>query len=324
MRFPPRKFLCLAAAVAALGACGMAKAQVFPLRPVRLVVGFAPGGANDILARLFGEWLSARLGQPFVVDNRPGAAGNIATEIVAKATADGYSLLLVNAPQAINATLYSKVSFNFATDIVPIAGIMRVPNIMEVTPSLPVETVAEFIAYAKANPTKINMASAGVGTSIHVSGELFKMMTGISMTHVPYRGSAPMLTDLIGGQVQVTFDNLPASIEFIRAGKLRPLAVTTATRAQVLPDVPTVADTVPGYEASAWFGIGAPKGTPMDVINRLNREINAGLADPKLKAKVADLGGTAIQGSPRDVGNLIAAEIEKWAQVVKFAAIKPE
>jgi tripartite-type tricarboxylate transporter receptor subunit TctC len=324
MKFPPRKFLCLAAAVAALGTSGIAKAQVFPLRPVRLVVGFAPGGANDILARLFGEWLSARLGQPFVVDNRPGAAGNIATEIVAKATADGYSLLLVNAPQAINATLYSKVSFNFATDIVPIAGIMRVPNIMEVTPSLPVATVAEFIAYAKANPTKINMASAGIGTSIHVSGELFKMMTGISMTHVPYRGSAPMLTDLIGGQVQVTFDNLPASIEFIRAGKLRPLAVTTTTRAQVLPDVPTVADTVPGYEASAWFGIGAPKGTPMDVINRLNREINAGLADPKLKATVGDLGGTAIQGSPRDFGNLIAAEIEKWAQVVKFAAIKPE
>src|SRR5262245_20444191 len=269
-----RRFLQVAVAASLPVLPCIATAQSYPSRPVRLVVGFAAGGANDILARLFGEWLAQRLGQAFIVDNRPGASGNLATEAVAKAPPDGHTLLFVNAPHAINATLYDKLNFNFVTDIVPIGGIMRVPNIMEVTPSLPVKTVAEFIAYAKANPDKINMASAGVGTSIHVSGELFKMMTGVSMAHVPYRGSAPMLTDLMGGQVQVTFDNLPPSIEFIRAGKLRPLAVTTSTRAEVLPDVPTIAETVPGYEASAWFGIGAPRGTPADLIDRLNREIN--------------------------------------------------
>jgi tripartite-type tricarboxylate transporter receptor subunit TctC len=325
MRLPRRTILRLAAGAAALPATSrFALAQAYPAKPVRFVVGFAAGGANDILARLFGEWLSERLGQPFIVENRAGASGNIAAEAVAKAAPDGYTLLFVNAPNAINATLYDKLNFNFANDIVPVGGIMRVPNIMEVTPSLSVRTVPEFIAYAKANPEKLNMASAGIGTSIHVSGELFKMMTGIRMAHVPYRGSAPMLTDLMGGQVQVTFDNLPASIEFIRAGRLRPLAVTTATRSEALPDVPSIAQFVPGYEASAWFGIGAPRNTPPDVIALLNRELNAGLTDPKIKAKLADLGGTVIAGSPADFGRLIASEIEKWAKVIKFANIKPE
>jgi tripartite-type tricarboxylate transporter receptor subunit TctC len=325
MRLPRRTILRLAAGAAALPATSrFALAQAYPAKPVRFVVGFAAGGANDILARLFGEWLSERLGQPFIVENRAGASGNIAAEAVAKAAPDGYTLLFVNAPNAINATLYDKLNFNFANDIVPVGGIMRVPNIMEVTPSLSVRTVPEFIAYAKANPERLNMASAGIGTSIHVSGELFKMMTGIRMAHVPYRGSAPMLTDLMGGQVQVTFDNLPASIEFIRAGRLRPLAVTTATRSEALPDVPSIAQFVPGYEASAWFGIGAPRNTPPDVIALLNRELNAGLADPKIKAKLADLGGTVIAGSPADFGRLIASEIEKWAKVIKFANIKPE
>jgi tripartite-type tricarboxylate transporter receptor subunit TctC len=325
MRLPRRTILRLAAGAAALPAASrFALAQAYPNKPVRFVVGFAAGGANDILARLFGEWLAERLGQPFIVENRAGASGNIAAEAVAKAAPDGYTLLFVNAPNAINATLYDKLNFNFAADIVPVGGIMRVPNIMEVTPSLRVQTVPEFIAYAKANPEKLNMASAGIGTSIHVSGELFKMMTGIRMAHVPYRGSAPMLTDLMGGQVQVTFDNLPASIEFIRAGRLRPLAVTTATRSEALPDVPSIAQFVPGYEASAWFGIGAPRNTPPDVIAILNREVNAGLADPKIKAKLADLGGTIIPGSPADFGRLIASEIEKWAKVIKFANIKPE
>jgi tripartite-type tricarboxylate transporter receptor subunit TctC len=325
MRLPRRTILQLAAGAALLPAASrFAPAQAYPNKPVRFVVGFAAGGANDILARLFGEWLAERLGQPFIVENRPGASGNIAAEAVAKSAPDGYTLLFVNAPNAINATLYDKLNFNFATDIVPVGGIMRVPNIMEVTPSLPVRTVPEFIAYARANPEKLNMASAGIGTSIHVSGELFKMMTGLRMAHVPYRGSAPMLTDLMGGQVQVTFDNLPASIEFIRAGKLRPLAVTTATRSEALPDVPTIGQFVPGYEASAWFGIGAPRNTPPDVIATLNREVNAGLADPKIKAKLADLGGTIIPGSPADFGRLIASEIQKWAKVIKFANIKPE
>jgi len=325
MRLPRRTFLHLAAGAAAFPAAArLASAQAYPARPVRLVVGFAAGGANDILARLLGEWFSERMGQPFLVENRPGASGNIAAEAVAKAAPDGYTLLFVNAPNAINATLYEKLGFNFATDIVPVGGIMRVPNVMEVTPSLPVRSVPEFIAYAKANPDKLNMASAGVGTSIHVCGELFKMMTGIRMAHVPYRGSAPMLTDLIGGQVQVTFDNLPPSIEFIRAGKLRPLGVTTATRSEALPEVPSIGEFVPGYEASAWFGIGAPRNTPADVIEKLNRELNAGLANARIKAKLAELGGTVIAGSPADFGHLIASEIEKWAKVIKFANIKPE
>jgi tripartite-type tricarboxylate transporter receptor subunit TctC len=288
------------------------------------VVGFAAGGANDILARLFGEWLAERLGQPFIVENRPGASGNIAAEAVAKSAPDGYTLLFVNAPNAINATLYDKLNFNFATDIVPVGGIMRVPNIMEVTPSLPVRTIPEFIAYARANPEKLNLASAGIGTSIHVSGELFKMMTGIRMAHVPYRGSAPMLTDLMGGQVQVTFDNLPASIEFIRAGKLRPLAVTTAARSEVLPDLPTVADFVPGYEASGWFGIGAPRNTPPEIISKLNGEINAGLAEAKIKARLADLGSTPLVLSPAEFGKHLADETEKWGKVIKFAGAKAD
>jgi tripartite-type tricarboxylate transporter receptor subunit TctC len=311
--------------VASMMVAGQAPAQSqYPEKPIRLIVPQAPGSATDTLARLIIAELAPIIGQTIVIENKPGAAFTIGLDLVAKSTPDGYTLLFVNAPNAINATLYDKLNFNFATDIVPVGGIMRVPNIMEVTPSLPVRTVPEFIAYAKANPEKLNMGSAGIGTSIHVSGELFKMMTGIRMAHVPYRGSAPMLTDLMGGQVQVTFDNMPASIEFIRAGKLRPLAVTTATRSEALPDVPTIAQFVPGYEASAWFGIGAPRNTPPDVIATLNREVNAGLADPKIKAKLADLGGTIIPGSPADFGRLIASEIEKWAKVIKFANIKPE
>jgi tripartite-type tricarboxylate transporter receptor subunit TctC len=325
MRVPRRRFFELATAALALPFVSrIATAQGYPSQPVRLVVGFAPGGSNDILARLLGQWLAERLGQPVIVENRPGAATNIAVDAVVKSAPDGHTLLMVNAPNAINATLYDNLPFNFIRDIAPVGGIMRVPNVMEVTPSLPVHSVPEFIAYAKANPGKINMASAGTGTSLHVSGELFKMMTGVSMTHVPYRGSAPMLTDMIGGQVQVAFDNLPASIEHIRAGRLRALAVTTTYRADVLPDVPTVADFVPGYEASAWFGVGAPRNTPVAVIERLNKEINAGLADPKIKARLADLGGTIIPGSPDDFRTLIADETEKWAKVVKFSGAKPD
>jgi tripartite-type tricarboxylate transporter receptor subunit TctC len=268
--------------------------------------------------------LSERLGQPFVIESRPGASTNIATEAVVHAPPDGYTLLLVAPANAINATLYEKLNFNFIRDIVPVAGIIRFPNVMVVNPSVPAKTVPEFIAYAKANPGKLNMASSGNGSTIHVSGELFKMMTGVNMVHVPYRGGAPALTDMISGQVQVMFDNVPTSIEFIRAGKLRPLAVTTATRSEVLPDLPTVADFVPGYEASAWYGVGVPKGTPDDIVDKLNKEINAILADPKAKARHADLGASLLAGSPADFGKLVADETEKWGKVVKFSGAKPD
>ena len=307
-----------------LGVVGDAVAQTYPNRPVHWIVSYPAGGSTDITARLFGQYLSEKLGQQFIIENRPGASNNLGTEQALKAAPDGYTLFLVNPANAINATLYEKLNFNFIRDLAPIAGFIRVPNVMEVIPSLPVKTVPELIAYAKANPGKINLASSGVGTSIHMSGELFKMMTGTNMLHVPYRGSAPMLTDLLGGQVQMTFDNMPSSIEHIKAGKLRPLAVTTTQRSEALPDVPVLADFVPGYEASAWFGVGAPRGTPADIIDRLNREINVALADPKMKVRLAELGGMIMPGSPADFGKIIADETEKWAKVVKFSGAKAE
>ncbi|TMI04490.1 MAG: tripartite tricarboxylate transporter substrate binding protein [Betaproteobacteria bacterium] len=325
MHFPRREFLRLVAGTAALPVVSrIARAQTYPTRPVRIVVGFPPGGPGDILARLTGQWLSERLGHPFIIENRPGAGGNVATQAVVNASPDGYTLLLVNAANAINATLYEKLKYDFIRDIVPVAGIMRVPLVLEVNPSLPVKTVPELIAYAKANPAKLNMASAGNGTPQHVSGELFKMMAGVNMTHVPYRGSAPALADLLGGQVQVMFDTMPASIEYLRAGKLRPLAVTTATRSESLPDIPTVADFVLGYESSAFYGVAAPKNTPAEIIDKLNKEINAALADPRTNARLVALGGTPFTGSPAEFGKLIADETEKWAKVVKFAGIKPD
>ena len=325
MKLPRRRFLYLAAAAAALPAVSrIASAQAYPTRPVRFIIGYPPGGSADITARLLGQWLSERLGQPFVIESRPGVGTNIATEAVVNAPPDGYTLLLVAPANAINATLYEKLNHNFIRDIAPVAGLIRFPNVIVVNPSVPAKTVPELIAYAKANPGKLNMASSGNGSTIHVSGELFKMMTGVNMVHVPYRGGAPALTDMISGQVQVMFDNVPTSIEFIRAGKLRALAVTTATRSEVLPDLPTVADFVPGYEASAWYGVGVPKGTPDDVINKLNKEINAILADPKAKARLADLGASLLAGSPADFGKLVADETEKWGKVVKFSGAKPD
>ena len=326
MKLPHRRqFLHLAAGAAALPAMSrIAFAQAYPTRPVHFIVGLAAGGGADILARLMGQWLSERLGQQFVVENRPGAGTNVATEAVVRAPADGYTLLMVLPPNAVNATLYQKLNFSFIRDIAPVAGLIRTPLAMEVNPSFPAKTVPEFIAYAKANPDKISMASAGIGTSGHVAGELFKMMAHVDMVHVPYRGGAPAIIDLLGGQVQVLFDPVSSSTEYIRASKLRALAVTTATRSEALPDIPTVADFVPGYEASAFFGVGAPKNTPADIIEKLNKEINAGLADPKLKARLADLGGTVIAGSPADFGRLLADETEKWAKVVKLAGMKPE
>jgi tripartite-type tricarboxylate transporter receptor subunit TctC len=325
MTLPRRKFLHLAAGAAALPAVShIARAQTYPTRPVRLVVGFAAGGSNDILARLIGQWLSERLSQPFVIENRPGAGTNIATEAVVRAPADGYTLLLAGTSQVTSSSLYEKVSFNFIRDIAAVAGIDREPNVMLVHPSVPANTVPEFIAYSKANPSRITMASAGNGTGTHVSGELFKMMTGVNMVHVPYRGTGPALIDLIGGQVQVIFCPMPASIEYIRAGKLRALAVTTSMRSAALPDIPTVSDFVPGYEASSFYGIGAPRNTPAEVVALLNREINAALADPKMKARLGDLGGTALPGSPADFGKLIAEETEKWGKVIRAANIKPE
>jgi tripartite-type tricarboxylate transporter receptor subunit TctC len=309
----------MAGGAAALPLARPAMAQAYPARPVRVIVGFPPGGPTDIAARLIGQWLSDRLGRQFVIENRPGATGNIGTEAVVNAAPDGYTLLLVAASNAINTTLYRKLNFVFHRDTAPVAAIIRVPNVVEVTPSLPARTVPEFIAYAKANPGKINFASGGNGTSQHVSGELFKMMAGVDMLHVPYRGSAPALTDLIAGHVQVMFDAVSSSIPYIRAGQVRGLAVTTATRLEALPDLPTVSDFVPGYEASAWFGVCAPRKTPADIVDRLNREINAALADPAMKAHLADLGGTPLPGSPADFGNLIVAETEKWAKVVKFS-----
>ena len=318
--------LVTSAFAAVLAAAGLVLVQVsgaaavdYPTRPPHIIVGYPAGGSTDIIARLIGDWLGRRLGQQFIVENRPGAGNNLATEAVAKAAPDGYTLILVNPANAINASLYKHLNFVFLRDIDPVAGVIRVPNVMEVHPSVPAKTVAEFIAYVKANPDKVNVASSGNGTSIHLSGELFKMMTGIKMTHVPYKGSAPMLTDLLGGQVQITFDNLPSSIQHIKAGKLRALAVTTAKRSDELPDVPTVAETVPGYEASAFFGFGVPHGTPKEIVDRLNAEINLALKDPAILAKLKDLGGTPIPGSPADFGKLVADETAKWEKVVHAA-----
>jgi len=320
-----RQFLHLAAGVAALPAASrIAWAQSYPSRPVRIIVGYPPGGTTDISARLIGQWLSERLGQPFIVDNRPGAASNVATEGAVRAPADGYTLLLASISNAINATLYDKLNYNFIRDIAPVAGIISVPNVMEVNPAVPAKTVPEFIAYAKANPGKVNFASGGAGSSTHVSGELFKMMTGVNMVHIPYRGTAPAVTDLIAGQVQVMFDNLPGSIEYVRAGKTRGLAVTTTSRSDALPDLPTVADFLPGYEVSAWFGLGAPKNTAKEIIDRLNEEINAAFADAKMKGRLSDLGGSVLAGSPADFEKIIADETEKWATVVKFSGAKPD
>jgi tripartite-type tricarboxylate transporter receptor subunit TctC len=325
MKLPRRTFLHLAAGAAALPSVSrVAWAETYPTRPVRIIVGFPPGGGADIVARLIGQWLSERLGQPFIIENRPGASSNLAAETVVRAPPDGYTLLLVASPNTINATLYDNLNFNLIRDIAPVAGLTRDPQVMEVNPSVPVTTVPEFIAYAKANPGKINMASAGNGSGPHVAGELFKMMTGVNMVHVPYRGSAPALTDLLAGQVQVMFDIMTASIGHIRTGRLRALAVTTATRSEVLPDLPTVGDFLPGYEASNIRGIGAPKDTPTEIIDKLNKDINAGLADPKLKARLTDLGDTVLAGSPADFGKLIAEETEKWGKVIRAANIKPD
>jgi tripartite-type tricarboxylate transporter receptor subunit TctC len=325
MKLPRRRFLHLAAGAAALPAASLiARAQAYPSRPARIVVPFAAGGSTDISARLIGQWLSERLGQQFVIENRPGAGSNIGTEVVVNAPPDGYTLLLVGASSAINATLYEKLNFNFLRDITPVSGINSVPFIMAVHPSFPAKTVSEFIAYARANPGKVNMASGGNGTAGHLSGELFKLLTGLNMVHVPYRGEAPALTDMLAGHVQAMFGTMPAAIESVRAGKLRPLAVTSARRSELLPDLPTVGDFVPGYETSAWQGVGAPKNTPVEIIDRLNKEINAGLADPKIKARVADMGGTVLAGSPADFGKLIADETEKWGKVVKFSGAKPD
>jgi len=300
---------------------GALLAADYPTRPVRWIVPYPAGGTTDILARIVGQTLSERMGQQFVIENRPGGGNNIGTEAAVHSAPDGYTLLLVNPAHGINATLYPKLGFNFIRDIAPVAGIMRVPNVMEVNPGVAAKTVAEFIAYAKDNPGKINMASSGAGTSVHLSGELFQSMTGVKLTHVPYRGSAPALTDLIAGTVHVLFDNLPSSIEHIRGGKLRALGVTTAQRSNALPDVPTVAETVPGYEASAWFGVGVPKGTPDDVVEKLNKEVAAALKDPKVLARLSDLGGITIPGSPADFGKVIAEETDKWAKVIKSANV---
>jgi tripartite-type tricarboxylate transporter receptor subunit TctC len=325
MKLPRRQFLQLAAGAAALPAGSrFAWAQAYPSRPVRIIVPFAPAGSTDIVARLMGQWLSERLGQQFVIENRPGGGGNIGTEAVVRASPDGYTLLLVGGGNAINATLYDKLNFNFIRDIAPVAGIERHPYVMVVNPSFPPKAVSEFIAYAKANPGKLTMASAGIGTPSHLFGELFKMMAGVDMVHVPYRSAGPALTDLLGGQVQVMFPTTVSSIEYIKTGRLRALAVTTATRSDALPDIPTVGEFVAGYEASAWLGIGAPKATPVEIVDKLNKEINAALADPKLKAKLADLGGTALAGSPADFGKLIADDTEKWGKVVRAANIKAD
>jgi len=325
MKLPRRAFLQLAAGAAALPAVsGVARAQTYPSRPVRWILSAPPGGALDIVARLMGQWLSERLGQPFVIENRTGGGGNIATEAVVRAPPDGYTLLMVTMVHAVNATLYDRLNFNFIRDIAPVAPISREPNVMVVNPSVPTKTVSEFIAYAKANPGKINMASSGNGTSPHMGGELFKAMTGVDVVHVPYRGGAPALTDLIGGQVQVMFAFISSSIEYIRAGKLRALAVTTTTRSPALPDVPVVGDFVPGYEASSWIGLGVPKNTPTEIVDKLNREINAGIADPKIRARLADLGSTVFPGSPADFGKHIADETEKWGKVIRAANLKPD
>jgi tripartite-type tricarboxylate transporter receptor subunit TctC len=324
MMFSRRQFALLGTSVIALSTVGRrAKAQSYPSRPVRIIVGFPPGGVGDVVARLIGQWLSERLSQPFVIENRPGAAGNIGTEAVVRAPAAGYTLLLAATPNAINATLYDKLNFDFIRDVRPVAGIMSGPNVMVLNPSVPANTVPEFIAYAKTNPGALSMASGGNGSTQHVAGELFKMMTGVSMQHVPYRGGVAALADLISGRVQVMFDNLPTSIESIRTAKLRALAVTTAARSMALPDVPSVSESVPGYEASAWWGIGAPKNSPADIVDKLNKEINLALTDSNMKGRLTDLGGTVLPGTPADFGKLIAAEVKKWAEVVKFSGAKP-
>src|SRR5215471_11356603 len=320
-----RTFLHLTAGAAALPAMPrLARAQTYPTRPVRLIVGFDAGGAADILARLMGQWLSERLGQQFVIENRSGASGNIAAEAVVRAAPDGYTLLLPGSTDVINATLYEKLNFNFIRDIAPVASITRAPHVIVVRPSFPAKTVPEFIAFAKANPRKVSMASAGIGTPSHMSGALFKMMAGVEMVHVPYRGAGQALVDLLGGQVQVFFSSLPSSTAYVRTGDLRALGVTTATRSETLPDVSAIGDFLPGYEASGITGLGAPKNTPADIIETLNKEVNAGLGDPKIKARLGDLGATALAGSPADFGKLIADETEKWGKVVKFVGVKRE
>jgi tripartite-type tricarboxylate transporter receptor subunit TctC len=325
MKLPRRELLYLVAAAAALPTVSrLAWAQAYPTRPVRIVVGFAAGGAPDILARLFGQWLSDRLGQPFVIENRTGAGGNVATEAVVQAPADGHTLLLTSVGNAVNATLFEKLNYNFLRDTAPVAGISREPLGMEVHPSFPAKTGSELIAYAKSNPGKINYGSAGVGSSLHMAGELFKLMAGVELVHVPYRGSPPALTDLLAGQIQLMFSPLPPSIEYVKSGMLRALAVTTATRSQALPDIPVVADFLPGYEASAWYGIVAPNATPSWIVDKLNAEINAGLADAKLKARLTELGSVPFPGSPSDFGKHLASETEKWAKVIRAANIKPD
>ena len=310
--------------LAALTLAGTALAADYPTRPVKWVVPYPPGGTTDVLARIIAAWLSEKMGQQFLIENKPGGGNNIGVEAVVNAPGDGYTLLLVNPANGINATLYKNLPFNFIRDIVPVAGLVRTPNVMEVTNNFPAKTVAEFIAYCKANPGKINMASSGSGTSVHLSGELFKYMTGCDMLHVPYKGAGPALTDLIAGSVHVLFDNLPSSAGHIKGGRIRALAVTSAQREPSLPDIPTVADTVPGYEATAWFGIGVPKGTPRDVIDKLNAEVNRALADPAMQQRLAELGGKPIAGTPEDFGRVIAAETEKWAKVVISSGAKVE
>jgi tripartite-type tricarboxylate transporter receptor subunit TctC len=325
MKLPRRNFLHLAAGAAALPAVSrFARAQAYPARPVRLIVPVAPAGATDITARLIGQWLSERLGQPFIIENRPGGGGNIGTEAVVHAPADGYTLLMAGSFNATNAALYDKLNFNFIRDIAPVAGVFRGPYAMVVNPSVPAKSVPEFIAYAKANPRKLNMASAGNGTASHVAGELFKMMAGVDLVHVPYRGGGPGLNDLLGGQVQVMFPSTVASIGYIRSGRLRALAVTAATRSDALPDIPTVDEFVPGYEASTWYGVCAPKATLAEIVEKLNKEVNAGLADPKIKARFVDLGGDVLALSPADFGKFIADETQKWAKVVEFASVKAD
>jgi tripartite-type tricarboxylate transporter receptor subunit TctC len=315
----------LAVALAiSIGAIGAVQAADYPARPVKWIVPYPPGGTTDVLARVVAQWLSEKLGQPFVVENRPGGGNNIGTEAALRSAPDGYTMLLVNPANGINATLYKNLNYDFIRDVAPVAGLVRTPNVMEVTPSLPVKTVAEFIAYCKANPGKINMASSGSGTSVHLSGELFKSMTGCDMVHVPYKGAGPALTDLMGGQVHVLFDNLPSSINHIKAGKLRALAVTSEQRDPALPDVPSVAETVKGYEATAWFGIGMPKGTPRDVIEKVNDAVNRALADAKMRERLAEMGGKPIPGTPEDFGKVIASETEKWAKVVVSSGAKAE
>jgi tripartite-type tricarboxylate transporter receptor subunit TctC len=325
MRLPRRRFLHLAGGAAALPAVShTAWAQTYPARPVHIIVGFSAGGPNDILARLIGEWLSKRFSQPFVIENRPGAGSNLATEAVVRAPPDGYTLLLVGSPNAINATLYDKLDFNFIRDIAPVASFVRGALVMVVHPSVPARTVPEFVTYAKANPGKLSYGSGGVGGITHITAELFKMMACIDMVHVPYRGVAPALTDLLGGQVQVLFTNPALLVPHIRAGKLRALAITTATRLETLPDIPTAGEFVSGYEASSFFGVGAPRNTPAEIVDKLNKEIDAGLADPKIKARLAELDGTVLGGSPADFGKLIAEETEKWGKVIRAANVKPE